>query len=114
MTKKPLGAMVPLIAVHRQRGKPLHRQVYDAFRAMILARRLQPGQQIPSSRALAVELGISRIPVLNAYGQLLAEGYIDSRLGAGTFVTSLLSDQLSGTRPAVAGDRTPPPDPPAG
>src|ERR1700723_2532712 len=102
MKKKPHGAAAPMIAVHRKGEKPLHRQIYDAFRAMILERRLQPGQQIPSSRALADELGISRIPVLGAYAQLLAEGYIESRAGAGTFVTSSLSDQFLSVRPAVA------------
>ena len=102
MRKKPPHAVVPMIAVHRNSEKPLHRQIYDAFRAMILERRLQPGQQIPSTRALAGELGISRIPVLDAYAQLLAEGYIESRSGAGTFVTISLSDQFLGARPAVA------------
>src|SRR5271170_2105850 len=101
MKKKPHGAAVPMIAVNRKGEKPLHRQIYDAFRAMILERRLQPGQQIPSSRALADELGISRIPVLGAYAQLLAEGYIESRSGAGTFVTNSLTDQFLGARPAV-------------
>src|ERR1700677_1429047 len=100
--KKPHGAAAPMIAVHRKGEKPLHRQIYDAFRAMILERRLQPGQQIPSTRALADELGISRIPVLGAYAQLLAEGYIESRAGAGTFVTSSLSDRFVSARPAAA------------
>jgi GntR family transcriptional regulator / MocR family aminotransferase len=102
MKKKSHGAAAPMIAVDRKGEKPLHRQIYDSFRAMILERRLQPGQQIPSSRALADELRISRIPVLGAYAQLLAEGYIESRSGAGTFVTSSLSDQFLGARPAVA------------
>src|SRR5271167_3700442 len=102
MNKKPLGAVVPMIAVHRNGEKPLHRQIYDAFRAMILERRLQPGQQIPSTRALAGDLGISRIPVLGAYAQLLAEGYLESRSGAGTFVTSSLSEQVLSARPAAA------------
>src|ERR1700733_13124397 len=101
MRKKPPGAAAPMIAVDRKGEKPLHRQIYDALRAMILERRLQPGQQIPSSRALADDLGISRIPVLGAYAQLLAEGYIESRSGAGTFVTSSLSDQFLSARPAV-------------
>ena len=74
MRKKPHGAAAPLIAVDRKSEKPLHRQIYDAFREMILDRRLQPEQQIPSTRALADDLGISRIPVLDAYAQLLAEG----------------------------------------
>jgi GntR family transcriptional regulator/MocR family aminotransferase len=102
MKEKPHGPAVPMIAVHRKGEKPLHRQIYDAFRAMILERSLQPGQQIPSSRALATELGISRIPVLGAYAQLLAEGYIESRSGAGTFVTLSLSDQFPSARPSRA------------
>jgi len=103
MRKKPQGAAVPMIAVDRKGDKPLHRQIYDTFRAMILDRRLQPGQQIPSSRALADELRISRIPVLGAYAQLLAEGYIESRSGAGTYVKSSLAEQFVDVRPAVAG-----------
>src|SRR5579863_9653294 len=102
MRKKPHGAAAPMIAVDRKGEKPLHRQIYDALRAMILERRLQPGQQIPSTRALADQLGISRIPVLGAYAQLLAEGYIETRSGAGTFVTASLSDQFLGARPAFA------------
>jgi len=102
MKKKPRGAAVPMIVVNRQGEKPLHRQIYDGFRAMILERRLQPGQQIPSTRALAGELRISRIPILDAYAQLLAEGYIESRSGSGTFVTNSLSDQFLSVRPAVA------------
>ena len=96
------GALLPMIAVERNGARPLHRQVYDAFRAMILKRALQPGQQIPSTRTLADELGISRIPVLGAYAQLLAEGYLESRQGAGTFVTASLPDAPPGIRPLAA------------
>jgi GntR family transcriptional regulator/MocR family aminotransferase len=110
MTRKLHGAAVPLIAVDRTSDEPLHRQIYSAFRAMVLDRRLHPGQQIPSTRALADELGISRIPVLGAYAQLLAEGYIESRSGAGTFVTNSLPEQLLNARPtaaSVAADASP-------
>ncbi len=93
MRKKQQGAVVPLIAVDRKSAVPLHRQIYDSFRAMILDGRLQSGQQIPSTRALARELGISRIPVLEGYAQLLAEGYLEGRHGAGTFVAHVLPDQ---------------------
>lgn len=99
--KLPHGAAAPMIAVERKGVKPLHRQIYDSFRAMILDRRLQPGQQIPSTRVLADDLGISRIPVLDAYAQLLAEGYIESRSGAGTFVKASLSDQFLSVRPQL-------------
>jgi GntR family transcriptional regulator/MocR family aminotransferase len=90
-----------MIAVNRLSETPLHRQIYNDFRAMILDRRLESGQQLPSTRALAHELRVSRIPVLDAYAQLLAEGYIESRSGAGTFVKISLSEQFSSVRPTV-------------
>src|SRR5580704_11631596 len=92
--KKTASGFSPLIYVDRTSGKPLYEQVYDGFRAAIVARNLRPGQRIPSTRSLALELRISRIPVLNAYAQLLAEGYFESRVGAGTFVSSSLPDRL--------------------
>jgi GntR family transcriptional regulator / MocR family aminotransferase len=84
-----------VISVDRKSARPLHRQIYDAFRSMIVAGGLSSGQQIPSTRTLASELGISRIPILNAYGQLLAEGYFEARVGAGTFVCRSLAGQAS-------------------
>src|ERR1700731_3963001 len=92
--KKVPGGFSPVVAVDRKASKPLHRQIYDAYRSMIVGRNLRAGQQIPSTRALASELGISRIPALTAYAQLLAEGYFEARVGAGTFVCSSLPDQL--------------------
>ncbi len=92
---KVANAFSPVISIDRKDPRPLYRQVYDAYRAMIVDRSLAAGQQVPSSRTLADELGISRIPVLNAYAQLLAEGYFESRTGAGTFVSSSLPDQLT-------------------
>jgi GntR family transcriptional regulator/MocR family aminotransferase len=106
---KPVsGGFSPVLTVDRLAAKPLHRQIYEGYRAMIVARNLRPGQQIPSTRALAVELGISRIPVLDAYAQLLTEGYFESRVGAGTYVSSSLPDLLPSTdigkaRPPVDG-----------
>jgi GntR family transcriptional regulator / MocR family aminotransferase len=95
--KKVPSAFSPVIAVDRKIAKPLHRQLYDSYRAMIVGRGLRAGQQIPSTRALAIELGISRIPVLTAYAQLLAEGYFEARAGSGTFVCSTLPEQLAPT-----------------
>jgi len=93
MKKVPSG-LVPLVAVDRRAPAPIHRQIYDGYRAAIAAGNLRSGQRIPSTRALAEELGISRIPVLNAYSQLLSEGYFESRIGAGTLVSHSLPDQL--------------------
>ncbi len=80
----------PVIAIDRQSERPLPRQVYDGFRAAILRGELRPGQRVPSSRELATELRISRFPVLDAYAQLLAEGYFESQVGSGTFVSNSL------------------------
>ncbi len=89
-----------MIAVNRKGPKALHRQIYDAYRAAIVDGRLRPGQRIPSTRVLASEIRVSRFPVLNAYAQLLAEGYFESRVGAGTVIASSLPDQLTSTKPA--------------
>jgi GntR family transcriptional regulator/MocR family aminotransferase len=100
--KKVPSALSPVIAVDRKAVKPLHKQIYDAYRVMIVERNLGAGQLIPSTRALAVELKISRIPVLTAYAQLLAEGYFEARAGAGTFVCSSLPDQLPSSERSAA------------
>ncbi len=93
--KKSEGGFSPLISVDRRLRRPLQLQVGDAFRSAIVNGNLRPGEQIPSTRSLASELGISRIPVLNAYAQLLAEGFFETRVGAGTFVSSSLPNQLA-------------------
>ncbi len=71
---------------------PLHRQIYDGLRRAIVGGSLRPGQRVPSTRALADELSVSRFPVLAAYDQLLHEGYLTGRSGAGTFVSATLPD----------------------
>ena len=89
--KVRLSGVSTLISVERgAQKKPIYLQIYEAFRARIVHRELRPGQIVPSTRQLARELGVSRFPVLNAYAQLLAEGYFESRIGAGTFVASSL------------------------
>jgi GntR family transcriptional regulator/MocR family aminotransferase len=64
----------------------LYGQIYRALRAAILECRVSPGTRLPTTRALADELGISRNTVVSAFEPLRAEGYIVSRVGAGTFV----------------------------
>lgn len=86
---------LPIIAVDRASATPLYRQLYEGYREAILDGRLRAGQRLPSTRSLAREIQISRIPVLNAFEQLLAEGYLESRVGAGTFVASGLPDELT-------------------
>lgn len=104
--KRVPSAITPIIAVSRKSSAPLHRQIYDSFRDLIVQGNLVSGQQIPSTRTLAKELGISRFPVLNAYAQLLAEGYFEGRTGSGTVVSSSLPDQP--TLPGPPGGRSTP------
>lgn len=100
--KTELRGIVALVSVDRRARKPLHQQIYDSFRHRIIRRELRAGELVPSSRRLARELRVSRLPVLNAYAQLLAEGYFESRVGAGTFVATSLPAQDRSLGAAVA------------
>ena len=62
----------------------LYQALYAHMRTAILSGELKAGMKLPSTRALAEELNISRNTVLNAYRQLLAEGYLEGREGSGT------------------------------
>lgn len=75
-------------------GVPLYRQLYEKLRRAILSGQLPAKSQLPSSRALAEQLAISRMTVVNAYEQLLAEGYIKGKSGSGTYVASVLPEDL--------------------
>ncbi|MCE7077038.1 DNA-binding protein [Bordetella bronchiseptica] len=73
--------------LERRGATPLSRQIYDLLRDLILAGDLPAGTKLPATRALAVDTGLSRNTVLHAYDQLLAEGYLVSAFGSGTFVS---------------------------
>jgi GntR family transcriptional regulator/MocR family aminotransferase len=74
----------------RRSPAPLHRQIYDALKTGIREGRYRPGTRLPSSRALSLDLGVSRNTVLSAYEQLLAEGYAVSRERAQTVVADVV------------------------
>ena len=67
-------------------GVPLYESLYRCIRADILSGALRPGEKLPSKRALADHLEISKITVETAYAQLLSEGYLRSREKSGYFV----------------------------
>ncbi len=91
MKRVPTTFLAPIALDPRSRV-PMYRQLYDWFRRAIITRQMRPGQRVPSTRTLATELRISRIPVLNAYEQLLAEGYFETFVGAGTCVAGSIPD----------------------
>lgn len=97
--KKAGAGISPIISIDRKAHKAIYQQIYDAYRSAIVGRTLRAGQRVPSTRMLASELGISRLPILNAYAQLLAEGYIESRVGAGTVISKSLPDQIASSEP---------------
>ena len=90
------------LPIDRSSGTPIHRQIYEGLRRVVLDGLLRPGQRVPSTRAMAVELGVSRLPVLTAYDQLLHEGYLTGRIGSGTFVSAALPDDLLRSPAAAA------------
>jgi GntR family transcriptional regulator/MocR family aminotransferase len=74
------------IEVVRGGGGPLHAQVESGLRELVRSGALPPGASLPSSRELAVSLGVSRGVVVEAYAQLVAEGYLSASQGASTRV----------------------------
>src|SRR5438132_14355655 len=97
--KRVSESFLPPIALDSRRQIPMYRQLCEWFRRAILAGPLRPGQRVPSTRSLAAELKVSRIPVSSAYEQLHAEGYFETFVGAGTCVSRSIPDDAS--RPTI-------------
>jgi GntR family transcriptional regulator/MocR family aminotransferase len=81
------GSPELLIELRRGNGRALRAQLEDGLREAARSGLLAPGARVPATRALATDLGVSRRLVVDAYAQLLAEGYLIARPGAGTFVS---------------------------
>ncbi len=94
MARRQSGAILPGINLDRGSGATLARQLEDQLRDVILAGTLAGGSKLPSSRTLAGELGVSRPTVTEALDRLAAEGFLDMRPGAGTFVAGTLPRHL--------------------
>ncbi len=105
--KRVASGIFPVIAIDRKAPNALHRQIYDAYRVAVVDGILRPGERIPSSRELASELGVSRFPIVNAYAQLIAEGYFESRAGSGTVISTSLPERFTVSQPVGARSATP-------
>jgi len=77
----------------------LFEQIARQIRNAVLSQQLRPGTKLPSTRALAVRLGVSRASVVAAYNHLLAEGVVAGKVGAGTFIASDLPNDIVQTSP---------------
>jgi GntR family transcriptional regulator/MocR family aminotransferase len=73
---------------------PLYRWLYEELRSTILAGRLHPGARLPATRDLAAQYGISRPTIVTAFEQLRSEGYVEGKVGSGTYVSKILPDEL--------------------
>jgi GntR family transcriptional regulator len=80
-------------ALDPKSGVPIYRQIQDQIRYGIASGRLRPGEQLPTVRALAVELAVNPNTVIKAYSELERQGVLTTEQGSGTFVAP---------RPAVA------------
>ena len=97
MVKAAKGALLSTLEIDRSSSAPIYRQIEDFLRQIILDGVLLPSQKLPSTRELALELGVSRITIKSVYEQLISEGYVQGKTGAGTFV----SEELYGETPVV-------------
>ncbi len=86
MTTFPRAAIELPLATDRGGPLPLTEQISAQLRAALADGRLAAGERLPSSRALAELLGVSRTVVTTAYTQLFAEGWLEGRHGSGTYV----------------------------
>jgi GntR family transcriptional regulator/MocR family aminotransferase len=89
MTDAPLSLSFNPAGIELDRRQGLSRQLYQALRLRVLDGRLASGTRLPASRDLAAALAISRNSVVRAYDQLYAEGFIEGRVGDGTYVAQL-------------------------
>ena len=87
------------MALDPSSGVSLYRQLYEQLRNAILDGSLGAGARLPSTRSLAEELAVARNTVMNAYEQLLAEGYLQGETGSGTYVARALPDALRRAAP---------------
>jgi GntR family transcriptional regulator/MocR family aminotransferase len=94
MAKRATAFVNLSVLLDRKSALALHRQLYDELRKAILTGRLKPRTRLPSTRDFAAEMDVSRNTVLSAFNQLLAEGYVEGRIGSGTYVSQMLPNEM--------------------
>ncbi len=83
------AATLAVIHLDRTSSTPLYLQLYENICRAIVKGQLAAGMRLPSTRDLATSLGVSRNTVTSAFEQLLAEGYIEGKVGAGTYIAQV-------------------------
>jgi GntR family transcriptional regulator / MocR family aminotransferase len=106
MVKRAGGVLLWSIALDHGSPRPLSTQLYVRLRDLMLSGAIRPGTRLPASRTLARDLGVSRTTVIDAFDRLIAEGLVEARIGAGTFVSDVLNAERP-RQPAEDGPRGP-------
>ena len=88
------SSTLPLNLHEPKAGVPLYRWLYEELRSAILAGHLRPGGRLPATRELAAQYGLSRPTIVTAFEQLRSEGYVDGKIGSGTYVSQTLPEEL--------------------
>jgi len=88
------SSTLPLNLHEPRPGVPLYRWLYEELRSAILAGRLRPGGRLPATRELAAQYGLSRPTIVTAFEQLRSEGYVEGKIGSGTYVSQTLPEEL--------------------
>ena len=87
---------LPLVSFHLNFSSsvPLYKQLYNLLREAILTGRFKGGQKLPGTRTFSIELNISRNTVVQAFEQLMIEGYLTGKIGAGTYISKDIPDKF--------------------
>ncbi|MEQ8306353.1 MAG: PLP-dependent aminotransferase family protein [Hoeflea sp.] len=107
--KTKAGAILSSIRIDRNSDRKISVQLYMGLRDIILSGGLNGGERLPATRTLASELGVSRTTALDAVDRLVSEGLLESRIGAGTFVSSTLTGRVQPSSSAGSTKPLPPP-----
>lgn len=99
MSRPLLGTSASEIGIDREDREPIQQQIARQIRSLVLSGRLKPQSRLPSTRALSEELAVARATVVEAYEQLLSEGYLETRSGSGTRVAAELPETLLAPAP---------------
>jgi GntR family transcriptional regulator / MocR family aminotransferase len=94
MPKRAAEISLLKIQLEPNQPTPMYRQLYEGMRRAILEGEFAPGARMPATRTLAQEMSVSRNTVMQAFEQLFAEGYLEGRVGSGTYVSRALPDDL--------------------
>ncbi len=91
-TGRSLAREIRMVSRPGDDGAPLYRRLYRQLRAHVLSGQLAPGTRLPSARTLASDLRVSRNTVEAAMAQLVDEGFVERRVGAGTVVSASVGE----------------------